>query len=265
MPVPASPIAFQLGPFEVRWYGVLICCGMIAAFIWAFYRTKQIGLDPDHLLNILLLVVPLGIIGARLYFVVLHWDVYGAKPSLIPQIWRGGLAIHGGIIAGLLVLAIYSRYQRQSLRRWGDILTPGLILAQGIGRWGNYFNQEAYGYETDLPWAMLIDGAYRHPTFLYESIWDILGFLLLAYISKKNKYKTGDVMACYMIWYSVGRFFIERFRTDSLMVGDLRAAMVVSAIGVVAGLVLLWLNRRYPVAPLSAAPTAVPKAKQKKK
>jgi len=248
--MPDSGIALQLGAITVRWYGVLICSGMILAFVWANYMTKKNGLSPDHLINIFLWVVPLGILGARLYFVIFNWSWYGAHPDQIIQIWKGGLAIHGGVIAGIVVLFFYSRHYEQSFRRWGDILVPGLILAQGIGRWGNYFNQEAYGYETNVPWAMYIDGAWRHPTFLYESAWDVTGFIILAICSMKKKGKTGDILAFYFIWYSAGRFFIERFRTDSLMLGDLRAAMLVSVAGILLGLGILWYNRKKPARPV---------------
>ncbi len=248
--MPDSGIALQLGVINIRWYGVLICSGMILAFFWANHMTKKNGLSPDHLINIFLWIVPLGILGARLYYVIFNWSWYSAHPGEILRTWEGGLAIHGGVITGILVLLVYSHSHRQSFRRWGDILTPGLVLAQGIGRWGNFFNQEAYGYETNVPWAMYIDGAWRHPTFLYESIWDITGFMILAICSRKKKGKTGDILAWYFIWYSAGRFIIERFRTDSLMFGNLRAAMLVSVAGVLLGLGLLWYNRKKPALPV---------------
>jgi prolipoprotein diacylglyceryl transferase len=244
-----SAIAFTIGPLTVRWYGILIVSGIIlAVFIsWRLALRHQISFD--YLLDLALAAVPLGLVGARLYYVAFNWPYYSHNPEKIIAIWHGGLAIHGAILAGALVLFIMSRKQNVPFRLWADIITPGLILAQAIGRWGNFFNQEAYGYETDLPWAMFIDGAYRHPTFLYESIWDALGFSLLLFLTLRRPRtlrQTGDIAACYLIFYSCGRFCIEHFRTDSLMLGPLQMAQVISIIGIAAGLLLLYCNRRWP-------------------
>ncbi len=243
-----SEIAFSLGPITVRWYGILIVSGILIAILICRKLAATQNLPPDDILDLALVVVPLGIVCARAYYVLFNWGFYSAHPAEIVAIWHGGLAIHGCILGGALGLWLVSRHKRQSFRRWADCIAPGLILAQAIGRWGNFFNQEAYGYETDLPWAMFIDGAYRHPTFLYESIWDVLGFGLLMTLWRcwQNR-KVGDIAACYMIFYSLGRCVIEGFRTDSLMLGPLRMAQVISLAGVVLGLLLFWLNRQYPV------------------
>lgn len=244
-----SAIAFTIGPLTVRWYAILIVSGIILAILISWRLALRHNINFDYLLDLALVAVPLGLVGARLYYVIFNWPYYSANPTKIIAIWHGGLAIHGAILAGALVLFFMSRRQGIPFRLWGDIITPGLILAQAIGRWGNFFNQEAYGYETDLPWAMFIDGAYRHPTFLYESIWDALGFCLLLTLTLRRPRAmrhTGDIAACYLIYYSCGRFCIEHFRTDSLMLGPLQMAQVISIIGVAAGILLLCVNRFRP-------------------
>lgn len=251
-----SPIAFTLGPFAVRWYGILIVTGIVVAILMCRYLAGKKNLSFDDIMDYALVMVPLGIICARAYYVLFRWPYYAENPGEIIAVWHGGLAVHGSILGGMLGLWLVARHKGQSFRQWGDIIVPGLILAQAIGRWGNFFNQEAYGYETDLPWAMFIDGAYRHPTFLYESIWDLLGCLLL--LALWHWWKTrqvGDIAACYLIYYSVGRFVIEHFRTDSLMLGPLRMAQVIGIVGVLAGLLLFWVNRAYPWHEFTFAPS----------
>lgn len=247
-----SAIALKIGPLTVRWYGVLIVGGIILAVLIIRRLALRRGLSFDSLLDIALVTVPAGLVCARLYYVAFNWPFYSAHPGEIPAVWHGGLAVHGSIIGGALALWLMSRRQGVPFRLWADLIVPGLILAQAIGRWGNFFNQEAYGYETSLPWAMYIDGAYRHPTFLYESLWDAAGFLLLLALSLRPPQRlraTGDIAACYLIYYSLGRFFIEHFRTDSLMLGPLQAAQVISILWAMLGLLLFWLNRRHPAPP----------------
>lgn len=242
-----SAIAFELGPFTVRWYGILIVSGIIVAILMCRRLSSGYGYTMDDIMDVALVTVPLGILCARAYYVAFSWGYYSQHPSEIIAIWHGGLAVHGSLLGGMLGLWLVSRHKRQPFRLWGDIIVPGLILAQAIGRWGNFFNQEAYGYETDVPWAMFIDGAYRHPTFLYESVWDLTGCaVLLGLWHYWHGRRTGDVAAAYLIFYSLGRFVIEGFRTDSLMFGALRMAQVISIVGVLAGLGLLWFNRKYP-------------------
>ena len=240
-------VAFTIGPLQVHWYAIMIVCGMVLGMLLCYSLARRKGFTADDLMDFALVLIPLGIICARIYYVLFNWGYYSAHPEHIIAIWRGGMAIHGGILGGLLGLLLVCWYKGHSARLWADAMAPGLILAQAVGRWGNYFNQEAYGYQTDLPWAMFIDGAYRHPTFLYESIWDVLGCLLLVLVWYRwQRRRTGDVAACYLIYYSVGRFFIEHFRTDSLMLGPLQMAQVISIIGVLAGLALFLYNRRCP-------------------
>ena len=271
--MPDSGIALQIGFLTVRWYSVLIVSGMVLAVLLSAWAAKKRGLSVDELLNMVLLIIPCGIIGARLYYVVLMWDaLYVHNPVVAFQIWRGGLAIHGGIIGGIVALLIYCRVRRQPFFAWADILIPGVVLAQAIGRWGNFFNQEAYGYITDLPWAMYIDGALRHPTFLYESLWNFSCFFLLILLAFRWKSrKDGNLLAFYFIYYSIGRFIVECFRTDSLMLGGekavsmalivkdaiakgditllwaqgIPAALVISLIGIALGAAILLWNKKH--------------------
>lgn len=242
-----SPIALEFGPFTVRWYGILIVSGIVMAILLCRFLAAKFDYTLDDIMDVALVTVPLGIICARAYYVAFSWGYYSQHPAEIVAVWHGGLAVHGSLLGGMLGLWLVARHKGQLFRLWADIIAPGLILAQAIGRWGNFFNQEAYGYETDVPWAMFIDGAYRHPTFLYESIWDALGCLLLLFLWRRwQGRKTGDIAAMYLMYYSVGRCVIEGFRTDSLMLGPLRMAQVISIVGVLAGLFMLAFNRKYP-------------------
>lgn len=243
-----TSIAIHLGPLTIRWYGILIAVAFALGSYLAYRETKRLSASVDELLNILIIIIISSIIGARLYYVIMRWDYYSQHPAYILQTWLGGLAIHGGLIAAILSVLVYCRLRNQRFFFWADILIPAVALGQAIGRWGNFFNQEAYGYPTNLPWAMYIDGAYRHPTFLYESLWDLLVFALLYFLIRRRRHHLGAIFAFYLIIYSVGRFFIEPFRTDSLMIGPLRAAMVVSALCLLAGVLLLYYTRRQPLA-----------------
>jgi len=257
-----TSIAFTIGPLTVRWYGILIALAFALGSYLAYREVKRQKLNVDELLNMLLVIIPSAIIGARLYYVLMRWDYYSSYPQYILQTWQGGLAVHGGIIAAVLALLLYCRIRGQNFLRWVDLLSPSLALGQAIGRWGNYFNQEAYGYATDLPWAMFIDGAYRHPTFLYESVWSLLIFALLLWLIRR-RHRFGGIFAVYLIGYSVGRFFIEMLRTDSLMIGPLRMAMVISVLGILLGAALFFFNRKQPLVDVSAlAPEAAPALRQ---
>ncbi len=245
-----NPIAFEIGPFAVRWYGVLIASAFMIGILGTSRVAKQQGINEDYYLNTVLACIVSAIVGARLYYVLFQWAYYRTHPEEIIAIWHGGLAVHGGILAGLLALYLGGRYYRLRFWQMADIIAPFLILGQAIGRWGNFFNQEAYGFEVSkaqIPWAMYIDGAYRHPTFLYESVWNFCGFLILWGASKNRKLREGDIALLYFVYYSVGRFIVESFRTDSLMIGPLRIAQVVS-IGLIALAIVLYIVRR-PKAP----------------
>ena len=242
-----DPIAFELGPISVHWYGILIACAFLIG-VWGSLREAKLeGINEDHFLNLIIICIVCAVIGARAYYVIFEWNYYSQHLSEIIATWHGGLAIHGGVIGGIIAVAVCA--WRYRLRIWQllDIIAPYLILGQAIGRWGNFFNQEAYGYEVSpdvVPWAMYIDGAYRHPTFLYESIWDIIGFLLLILASRSPKLKEGDIALLYFVYYSAGRFIIEGFRTDSLMLGPLRVAQVVCILAIVASIVIAAVRRK---------------------
>ncbi|WP_353892217.1 prolipoprotein diacylglyceryl transferase [Proteinivorax hydrogeniformans] len=239
-----DPVAFNLGPIPVYWYGIIIGFGALVALFLIKTLGKRDGLDPDIFDEFLLIALPVGILGARVYYVLFNLEAYRGDLSRVFSIWEGGLAIHGGILAGVLVAYIFVKVKKINFWQFADVVVPGLILAQAIGRWGNYVNQEAYGVETDLPWAMYIDGAYRHPTFFYEFVWNliVLGGLLML---RKKKLAKGSIFAFYLIGYSFGRFFIEGLRTDSLMIGPLRTAQLVSIALIVIGVgIYYYLNRK---------------------
>ncbi|HHY92087.1 MAG TPA: prolipoprotein diacylglyceryl transferase [Firmicutes bacterium] len=245
--VQPDPIAFSLGPLTVRWYGILMAVALLVGTWLALKEARRQGVDEDALLNLIILAAPLGWVGARIYYVVFEWGYYHQHLAEIPQVWKGGLAIHGGLITAILVGLWYTRRHHLDFWQLADITAPSLILGQAIGRWGNFFNQEAYGYPTSLPWAMYIAGEWRHPTFLYESLWDLGVFTLLLWGRHKSGVKQGDVFLAYLLLYSVGRFWVEGLRTDSLMLGPLRAAQVVSLILALGAGYLLW--HRHHAAP----------------
>lgn len=240
-----NPIAFKIGSIEVAWYGVLIAIGVFAAIIFAQRISKE---DPnlyeDVVIDFAIFGVPIGIVGARLYYVIFEWEYYSQNPSKIFAIREGGLAIYGGIIAGLIVAIVFCKIKKISFWSFTDALAPGVVLAQGIGRWGNYINQEAHGTPTNLPWGIEIDGVKVHPTFLYESLWDVAIFLFLyLYLVKHKKFK-GQVFVAYLILYGIGRYFIEGMRTDSLYIGPLRVSQIVSIIAVVVGIILYFVLQK---------------------
>lgn len=256
-----DPVAFSLGPLEVRWYGVIIAMGIILAFIVAQREMVKRGFHPEYLTDLLIWAVPLAIVGARIYYVIFKWDFYSQNPEKIIQIWNGGIAIHGALIASFLTAYFFTKKRGTSFWKLTDVVAPSLLIGQAVGRWGNFMNQEAHGGEVTrtflenlmLPnWIieqMYIDGKYYHPTFLYESVWNIIGVIILISLRKVNL-RRGEIFLLYIIWYSVGRFFIEGMRTDSLyLIGDLRTAQVVSLLGIVIALILL-VYRRITVKPV---------------
>jgi phosphatidylglycerol:prolipoprotein diacylglycerol transferase len=214
-----TEIVFCIGSLTVGWYGIMIAIGVLSAIGIVFLEAKRRGEYTGHIVNMALLVIPLGAIGARMYHVIDQWDYFMQNPGLI--IGGRGLGIFGAIIGGALGLIIYTRWKKLSTLRWLDILAPGVILAQAIGRWGNFFNQELYGYPTDLPWAIYIDPAHRllgygnyshfHPLFLYESLWNLLGFAILMVLGRKLRscLRDGDIFFLYIVSYGIGRFFLE--------------------------------------------------------
>ncbi|MGQ9625440.1 MAG: prolipoprotein diacylglyceryl transferase [Anaerolineae bacterium] len=259
-----NPVAFRIGPFAVHWYGILVVSGALAAAFITGLEAKRRGEDPDHAWNVLLWCLLAGLVGARLYHVFSYpqgvgrnWDFYRQHPEAILKIWEGGLGIYGAVAGGVLALYIYTQLNRLSFGRWLDCGAPGLILAQAIGRWGNFFNQELYGYPTDLPWGIYISPAYRlpgleayerfHPTFLYESLWNLAGFALLMFVARRfsSYLLDGDVFCLYAIYYPLGRIWVEALRPDSWMVGPIRVAHIVSALSIVLALAIILYRHRF--------------------
>lgn len=241
-----NSVAFTIGSWPVHWYGILISAAfVIGVFLVQSLAVKR-GYDIDHLWTIFLFLIPCAVVGARLYYVIFSWDtgMYAEDPIRILETWRGGLAIHGGILGGIFVIFIGCRKYRMDFFGVLDCFAPAVALGQAIGRWGNYLNGEAYGSITTLPWGIRIaaDGELHHPTFLYESLWDFLVFILLMALFKKSK-RNGNVFLIYLIAYSFGRFFIEGLRMDSLMIGPWRQAQVLSVVFIViAGAIFLYRN-----------------------
>lgn len=258
-----DPVAFHIGPIAVRWYGMIFVTGIMSAIWAAMQAAKHRGLDPEFIPDIGMILVPSGIIGARLYEVfVLSWGYYSKHLSEIPAIWQGGLAIHGGVIGALLCGGIYVWYKKQPFWLWADMIGPGLILAQAIGRWGNFFNQEAFGSPAPeslirlmpgwLREGMNIGGVVMHPTFLYESVWNLICFGIL-YAYQRRKPPAGTVFSLYLILYNIGRYIIESIREDSSFVfGHFRVAQLMALAQIVAGFGFLawhlWRARRQPAA-----------------
>lgn len=238
-----DPVAFRLFGLEIYWYAIIIITGIIVAAQFAKAEFVRRGFDEDFIYDILFVVLPIGILGARFWYVIFEWDYYGANPSQILNFRAGGLAIHGGILFGSIALLIYARYKQIPILDLMDVMVPSLVLAQGIGRWGNFANSEAHGGPTDLPWGIIIDGVKVHPTFLYESLGDILIFLFLIYYRKRNPAK-GKQTAIYFMAYGILRYFVEGLRTDSLYIGSLRTAQIVSIIYLVFGIGLyIWASK----------------------
>ncbi len=229
LPVP-DRVAFTIFGIDIMWYGVLITVGMLLAVLIVYLRAPGKGLDRERTIDFALVGIIAGVIGARLYYVVFEWGYYSQHLKEIFAIRDGGLAIHGGLIFGVGLAFLLGHFRwKQNMLEWLDLIAPVIALAQAIGRWGNYFNSEAHGTPTDLPWAIEVDGQMVHPTFLYESIWCFLLFLFLIWFDRKGRKKySGQILVLYLILYSIERFFVEGLRTDSLMIGPLRQAQVIS-------------------------------------
>ena len=238
-------VAFTIFGIDVMWYGVLIATGMLIGIALAIREAKRVGISEDDVLNIAIIAIPVAIICARLYYVIFSWDYYSQNPGEIFNIRGGGLAIHGGLIGGILTGFIYAKVKKLDFFKTADAVMVGMPLAQAIGRWGNFINGEAHGGPTSLPWGIMVDGVKVHPTFLYESIWDFGIFLFIMFYMRKKKTYEGEVIVSYITLYSIGRFFIEGLRTDSLMFGPIRMAQFISLVGVVGGLILhFYLKNR---------------------
>lgn len=239
-----DPVAFRVFGFEVRWYGLLIAIAVLIGTILALREAKRKGVKEESIIDMLLFAIPGAIIGARLYYVIFQWDYYSQNPGEILNLRGGGLAIHGVIIGGALVAYVFTKVKKMNFFTVADIVAPSLILGQAIGRWGNFANQEAHGGPTDLPWGIMVDGVKVHPTFLYESIWNFLLFGFLLWYRRKKAKAEGEVFAIYLVLYSVARFFIEGLRTDSLMLGPIRVAQLISVIIIISGIAFIRYSRK---------------------
>lgn len=251
-----SNVIFFIGKFSVSWYSVCILVGVVIATIVFLLECKRYEISTEYGFNLIFWTLIFGIIGARAYYVAFEFGYYQNHVSEIFQIWKGGLAIHGGIIGGLLFIIFYTKKYKVRTLKFTDMLCVGLIIAQGIGRWGNFFNQEAHGPATThealksmkiIPefviQGMNIDGTYYVPTFYYEFLWCLLGFIVLLIVRRVFEYlRTGQLTGIYLIWYSIARIYIESFRTDSLMLGNFKVAQIVSIILIIVGIILLVRN-----------------------
>lgn len=240
------PLGFTLGPLNIRWYGVLIAVGLMLAVIYGCRRSKSFGLKDDDLIDGVLWIVPLAVVCARLYYCIFQWDSYKYDFWGIFRIWEGGLAIYGGVIGAAIGIVIYARVKKDKVNLFAvlDITSLGFLIGQCIGRWGNFINREAFGAETTWFLRMGLENPttgvvkYYHPTFLYESVWNLCGFVLLHFLSKRRRYD-GQVALGYVAWYGLGRALIEGLRTDSLYWGPVRVSQALAAVSCVAAVSLL--------------------------
>lgn len=245
--------------FTIKWYGVCIAVGFLLAVVYALRRAKELDIDPDRMIDVTLVCTIVGFVCARLYYVFFCGDTadYLANPATILQIWKGGIGIYGGIIGAFVSGILMCRLKKIHVLAMFDLASLGFLIGQGVGRWGNFFNQEAFGGNTALPWGMtgdIIQGGLNgsgydtslpvHPTFFYESVWCLLGFVLLHLLSKKAYKFKGEIFCGYLVWYGVGRFFIESMRTDSLMAGTIKTSQLVAVLAVIGGIVMFCILRR---------------------
>ena len=260
-----DPIIFESGPLTIRWYGLLIASAVLIGVTLSQYLASRRQVNPDILGDLIIWMIIAAIPSARLYYVLFQWQEYSQHPSDILAIWKGGIAIHGAILGGTLAALIFAHLNKIAFWQLADLVAPSLILGQAIGRWGNFFNSEAFGRPTNLPWKLFIplsnrpleylNYEYFHPTFLYESLWNLLVFALLLFLffwglKHQERLKMGTLALTYLVAYSSGRVWIEGLRTDSLMLGPLRIAQIISLGAIALGLVglvwLYWVNRPLP-------------------
>lgn len=244
-----NPILLKIGNITIYWYSIMILTGFIVASYLITEETRRFQIKKTTITDMLFYTIIIGILGARIYYVIFNLDYYSKNILDIFKVWEGGLAIHGGIIAGAIFIIIYTKKKNQNTLKILDICVPGLLIGQAIGRWGNFFNQEAHGPVTSLEklkylpnfikQGMYIDGNYYMPTFLYESILCLIGLIIVLIIRRKLKIKNGQITGFYLIWYGIIRFIIESFRTDSLMLNVLKQAQIISIVMIVIGLFLI--------------------------
>ena len=252
-----DPVAFELGPLSVYWYGVIIGIGMLVGYMIYLREAERFGFNSDQSFDLFFYTIIFGLIGARLYYVLFTLDYFLQHPSQIIAVWNGGLAIYGGVIAGALTLYGFSKHYHFKLIKLYDIVIPALMFGQIIGRWGNFINQEAHGDAVSRDFLeslhlpefiinqMNINGTYYHPTFLYESVWNLIGLMIVLMTRRYPRLlRDGDITAFYFLWYGFGRFWIEGLRTDSLYIGAFRVSQLVSLLLIIVGAVILYYNRR---------------------
>ena len=239
------PAGFTIGSFDIRFYGLIIALGLILAVVYALRRREQFGLSEDDLMDGVLWIAPFAIICARLYYCAFEWDAYKDNPISILYIWEGGIAIYGAVIGAAIGVILHCKvFKKISVLATLDLVSLGFMIGQMLGRWGNFFNREAHGGITDSFLRMGLlnpitgEGNYYHPTFLYESVWNLIGFVMLHFFSKKRKYD-GQVALLYVAWYGLGRTFVEGLRTDSLWWGNFRVSQVLAAVSCILAVALL--------------------------
>ena len=244
------PTGFNIGPLSVHYYGLIIAIGLMLAVFYCSKRSHQFGLDEDTLLDGVLWVTPVAIICARIYYCAFTWELYADNPISVLYIWEGGIAIYGSVIGAILGIIVFCKVKKIRITAVLDLVSLGFLIGQFIGRWGNFMNREAFGAETESFFRMGLMKAstgvvtYYHPTFLYESIWNLTGFVILHFLSKKRKYD-GQIALGYLAWYGLGRAFIEGLRTDSLYIGPFRVSQLLAAGSCVIALALLvFLGRK---------------------
>ena len=245
---------FSLGPLSIHMYGLVIVFGLVLAVIYCMRRANQFGLTEDHILDGVLWVTPFAFLCARAYYCAFRWDLYAANPISVLYIWQGGIAIYGGVLGAVVGMLVFCKIKKISLGATLDLVLMGFLIGQAIGRWGNFFNREAFGAETDA-WLRMglyspLTGSvtYHHPTFLYESLWNALGFVVLHFLSKKRTFD-GQIALGYALWYGLGRTFIEGLRTDSLYIPgtELRVSQVLAAVScLIAAAVLAYFMLKPP-------------------
>ena len=253
-----NPVAFKLGNLSVKWYGIIMAVAIILAVSMAIFEGRKRQIESDDFMDLLLWAVPLGYVGARIYYVIFEWHYYSQHLDEIIAIWNGGIAIYGGLLAGLAVLLVFCYKRMLPPFLMLDIITPGVMAAQILGRWGNFINQEAHGGPTTLAFLqslhlpdfiinqMKIGGVYYQPTFLYESLFNLIGLLIILLLRhRKHLFKQGEIFMLYLAWYSVVRFFVEGMRTDSLyLLGSIRVSQMLSVILLIVVIVLFIYRRR---------------------
>ena len=277
---PLNRVMIELGPFTIYWYGVIIATGALLGIYLAMREAERLGWNKDIIIDFVVFAIPIAILSARIFYVTFEWERYAGGPFWkVFAIWEGGIAIHGAVFGGVLTAIVFAKVKDISFWKLADIVAPSLILGQAIGRWGNFMNQEAHGgpvseaaYENYLQYLpdfimnhMTIGGVMYHPTFLYESLWNIVVFALLILIRKYNPIR-GEVFLSYLIFYSIGRFFIEGLRTDSLyIIEGLRTAQVVSISLIIIAIILIIYRRKTVTVKYLDQPENKNKQKKKKK